>query len=62
MPLEEIINNARDNAIRESYAKLSQTEEWAKHGKMGHLYMMCLDLQYSHVKLYPRLQNLGLEL
>jgi len=62
MPLEEIVNEARDNAIRDSYNRLKETEDFKKRNKMGKLYMMCLDLDYSHNKLYPRLAKLGIKL
>lgn len=62
MPLEDVINEAREKAIREAVDRLSGTELWKQRKAMGRLYMLCLELDISHNKLYPRLKQMGITL
>lgn len=62
MSLEEILNNAKENAIRDAIKRLSITRDWQSRGQMGRLYLLCLELDTTHVRLQPLLRKMKVKL
>ena len=62
MSLEDIISNAKEDAIRKAVEQLSKTKDWQTRGQMGRLYLLCLKLDTTHVRLQPLLRKMGLKL
>lgn len=62
MSLEDIARNAKENAIREAIGRLSKQPEWKKGGAMTRLYMLCIELETTHVTLPPLLHKMKIKL
>jgi hypothetical protein len=58
----ETLQEAEELAIRGAYERLQQDERFQKRGAMARLYMMCLELDLTHVRLQPKLKRLGIDL
>ena len=62
MTIEESIQHAKQQAVTDAITKLSVTTDWQKRGKMGRLYMLCLELDSNHIRLTPLLKKMGVKL
>ena len=62
MSLEDIARDAKQNAIRKAIDRLSKTKYWQQRGQMGRLYLLCLELETTHVVLQPALRKMGVKL
>lgn len=62
MTIEESIKHAKQQAVSDAITKLSGTPDWKKRGKMGRLYMLCLELDSNHIRLTPLLKEMGVKL
>ena len=62
MSLEDIVRNAREGAIRGAIDKLSKTQEWQQKSTMSRLYMLCIELETTHVTLSSALRRMKIKL
>lgn len=60
--IEEAVKATKITMLHEAVERLSKTNEWQTHGKLHRLYMLCIDLELTHISLHPLLKEANIEL